>query len=62
MKVSNRGWEWVPLEKGAGCEEEIMRGFSVVKHETEEVVFERRQLPWWMMQWWLPIPRCLLGC
>jgi UDP-sugar pyrophosphorylase len=42
LKVENKGWEWKPLDKAAAAhasEEERMRGFSVIKHETREIEF-----------------------
>ena len=40
LKVENKGWEWKPLERAADAsEEERMRGFSVIKHETREIEF-----------------------
>jgi hypothetical protein len=59
LVVSNAGWEWKPLAEGTGTEEQSIRGFSVVKHETEELVVTETapaaaQRPWWL-------PRCLLG-
>lgn len=41
LVVSNEGWEWQPLEGGAGTEEQSIRGFSVVRHQTEELSFEQ---------------------
>ena len=39
--VENKGWEWKPLEENstAASEEEIMRGFKVVRHETRTIEF-----------------------
>ena len=42
LKVENKGWEWKPLDEAAAAhasEEERMRGFSIIKHETREIEF-----------------------
>lgn len=39
-KVDNKGWEWTPLEQAPSQkEEELIRGFKVVRHETAEFAF-----------------------
>ena len=42
-KVENRGWEWKALDAAAAegaSEEERMRGFTVIKHETRVIEFD----------------------
>ncbi|QDZ20571.1 UTP--glucose-1-phosphate uridylyltransferase [Chloropicon primus] len=41
LRVDNKGWEWRPLDSAEGArEEERMRGFTVIKHETRVIEFD----------------------
>lgn len=38
LQVDNRGWEWSKIEDEEQVPEEIkIRGFKVIKHETQEL-------------------------